>query len=153
MAQRHDRGLVAIGSFKLVKAALLVAVGLGLLRLLRVDDAAYTLETWIEHLRIDPQNRLIHGLARRLLGVDPHRLEAIDAGTFLYAGVFATEGIGLLLGKRWAEYLTLAVTVSFIPVELFEVVKHASVPKAAVTAVNVCIAIYLARLLRRQRHE
>lgn len=153
MAPRHDRGLTLIGSFKLVKAVLLVAVGLGLLRLLKTKDEARTLEIWVEHLRIDPQNRLIHGFAERLLGLDPHKLKAIGAGTFLYAAVFATEGIGLLLGQRWAEYLTLAVTVSFIPLELFEAVKHGSVMKAVVIAVNVGIAIYLARELRRRRKK
>jgi uncharacterized membrane protein (DUF2068 family) len=153
VAQPHDRGLIVIGCFKLVKAALLVAVVIGLLRLLTVEDAARSLETWVEHLRIDPQNRLIHSLAQRLLGLDPRKLEAIGVGTFLYAAVFATEGIGLLLGKRWAEYLTLVVTISFIPIELFEVVKHASMVKAAVTTVNVAIAIYLSRQLSRQRQK
>ena len=34
------------------------------------------------------------------------------------------EGIGLYLEKAWGEYLTLAITVSFLPLEIFEIVRR-----------------------------
>jgi uncharacterized membrane protein (DUF2068 family) len=150
MAQRPSRGLLLIGAFKLVKAALLMGAGFGIWRLLH-GQAAETIEAWIRQLRIDPHNALVHALVERVLGVDRRHLEALDAGTFIYAAVFAAEGVGLLRAKRWAEYLTLGVTVSFIPVEVFEVVEHASPTKAVLTMVNVGIVIYLVRQIRQQR--
>jgi len=151
-APHHDRGLVLIGSFKIVKALLLAGAAIGLWRLLHRDVAA-TIAAWTEHLRIDPDNAIAHRLVERLLGIDRRTLKAIDAGTFLYAAVFATEGVGLLLGKRWAEYFTLGVTISFIPIEVFEVVKHASVMKAIVTVINIAIAVYLVLRIRRSRQK
>ena len=150
--QHRDRGLTIIGVFKLVKAALLVATGVAVLLHVH-DDPVRVLETWAAHVRIDPYNRLIHAAIEKTLGLSPKKLEAVGIGTFFYAAVFAVEGTGLLLGKRWAEYVTLAVTVSFIPFEVFEIVEHASVVKALVTAVNIAIAVYLAVRLRTQHRR
>ena len=46
----------------------------------------------------------------------------IDLGTFLYAALFAVEGVGLWLGKRWAEWLTVVTTSLLIPIEIYEIV-------------------------------
>ena len=43
------------------------------------------------------------------------------AGAFAYAIVFSVEGIGLLLGSRWAEWLTVVSTGLLIPFEIYEV--------------------------------
>jgi uncharacterized membrane protein (DUF2068 family) len=59
---------------------------------------------------------------------------------FLYAGLFATEGSGLLLRKRWAEYFTIVTTSGLIPLEVFELVRHFTVTKLVVLIVNVLIA-------------
>jgi uncharacterized membrane protein (DUF2068 family) len=47
---------------------------------------------------------------------------ALSVGTFFYGGLFATEGIDLLLRKRWAEYFTIITTSLFIPLEIYEIV-------------------------------
>ena len=41
----------------------------------------------------------------------------------LLFGDFFDEGVSLLLRKRWAEYFTVIVTASFIPLEIYELVK------------------------------
>ena len=41
-----------------------------------------------------------------------HRLREISVATFGYSALALTEGVGLLLEKVWAEYLTLILTVS-----------------------------------------
>ena len=43
--------------------------------------------------------------------------------TFAYSALFLVEGTGLFFEKRWAEYLTIVATVSFIPVEIYELLK------------------------------
>ncbi len=147
---KRDRGLVVIGVFKLFKATLLLVVALGVLQLVR-HDVADTLARWVAVLRVDPNNRLVHRAVARVLGIDHRHLQEIDAGTFLYAAVFVTEGIGLLRGKRWAEYLTVAITLSFVPVEVFELVEHPSAAKAVTVALNVAIAAYLVRQLKKDQ--
>ncbi len=150
MAAPRNRGLALIGGFKLVKATGLVVVGLGVLSLVH-RDVARTINALVEQLRIDPENSVIHGLVAKLVGVRPSRLEEVGFGTLFYAALFATEGVGLILAKRWAEYMTLVVTVSFLPLEVYELVAHRSVLKATVVVVNVAVALYLLRVLRRQR--
>ena len=134
--------LVLIGVFKLLKAVLLIAVGIGAIKFLHKDIGA-SVTHWIAVLRVDPDNRFIHGLLARVFRVTPKQLKELSLGTFLYAGLFATEGIGLLLRKRWAEYFTIITTSTLIPLEIFELARLFTVMKLVVTAVNVLIVWYL----------
>jgi hypothetical protein len=54
----HGRLLRLIALFKLLKAALLIAVGVGALKLLH-KDVADAVEHWVELLRLDPNNHYI----------------------------------------------------------------------------------------------
>ena len=134
--------LVLIGIFKLIKALLLIAVGIGAAKLLHRDVASAVMH-WIQLLRVDPDNRFVHGILERVFRVTPKQLKELSLGTFFYAGLFATEGIGLLLRKRWAEYFTIVTTSGLIPLEVFELTRHFTVTKLAVTFVNVLIVLYL----------
>ena len=133
--------------FKLVKAILLIVAGIGAIRLLH-KDVADTAIHWTRVLRVDPDNRYIHGTLTRIFRVTPKQLKELSVGTFIYAGLFATEGTGLLLRKRWAEYFTLVTTGGFIPLEIYELVRHFSVAKVAITLINVLIVWYLAMRVR-----
>ena len=59
------------------------------------------------------------------------------------------EGTGLFFEKRWAEHLTIIVTVSFIPVEIYELLKAPSPLKCATLVINVAIAVFLVVKVRR----
>src|ERR1051325_3195643 len=139
--------LVLIGTFKLVKALLLIVVGIGLLKYLHRDLAAVVMH-WTRLLRVDPENRVVHGLLVKIFHATPKQVKELRAGTFIYAGLFSIEGIGLLLQKRWAEYFTIITTGGLIPLEIFEVAQHFSMPKVAVLAVNALILIYLVKRVR-----
>ena len=139
--------LILIGLFKLVKALLLIAVGVGAIRFLHRDLAGSVMH-WIEVLRVDPENRFVHRLLVRVFRVTPKQLKELSVGTFLYAGLFATEGIGLLMRKRWAEYFTIMTTGALIPLEVYEIVRHFTVVKLVVLLVNVLIVWYLAARVR-----
>src|SRR5215471_17022085 len=142
-----DKWIVAIGTLKLMKGILLIAAGIGVLKLVH-KDIGQIVEHWIEILRVDPDNRLVHSLLVRAFSLDDRRLREIGAGTFAYAGLFLTEGSGLLLRKRWAELFTIIVTGSFLPLEFFELVRHPSIAKIFVTLVNIAIVVYLIELRR-----
>jgi uncharacterized membrane protein (DUF2068 family) len=143
--------LFLIGLFKLLKAALLIAVGIGALRLLHKDLAATVLH-WAQVLHADPENRYLHRGLVRVFRVTPQQLKALSVGTFVYAGLFLTEGIGLLLRKHWAEYFTIITTALFIPLEIYELMRHFTVAKLMVTTINVLIVWYLvARVRSRSR--
>lgn len=139
--------IVLIGIFKLFKAILLLVVAIGAARLLHKDLAATALH-WTQVLRVDPDNRYVHGLLARIFRVTPKQLKELSVGTFIYAGLFATEGTGLLLRKRWAEYFTIITTGCLLPVEFFELARHFTVAKLAITIVNLLIVWFLVARVR-----
>ena len=142
--------LILIGLFKLAKAILLIAVGVGALKLLH-KDVAHTVAHWVNVLRVDPDNRFIHRMAARIFNVTPDQLKAVSAGTFFYAALLSTEGIGLLLRRHWAEYFTIITTAGLIPLEVYELIRHFTIAKVAVLAINIAIVWYLVARLRRGR--
>ena len=59
--RHHQTGLAAIALFKLVKGALLLLVGLGLLKLMHAD-IAMLFSRLIETLHLNADSRIIHAL-------------------------------------------------------------------------------------------
>ncbi len=144
--------LFLIALFKLTKGVLLLVVGIGVHRLLH-RDVAETVGHWVDILRVDPDNRYIHRLLTHILAVTPAQLRAASVGTFIYSGLLLTEGIGLLLRKRWAEYFTIITTAGLIPLEIYEIVHRLTAAKIVVLAINVAIVVYLIARVRRSRHD
>src|SRR5580704_5869493 len=142
--QSHSRGLMLIAAFKLLKGFALIAVGVGALHLLHRDVAA-VVDHWINAFRVDPHNRFILWLLAKLLLVNDRKLTELSVGTFIYAAIFLTEGTGLALHKRWAEYFTIITTGSFLPLELYEVIHHATTAKAVALLINIAVVVYLVR--------
>jgi uncharacterized membrane protein (DUF2068 family) len=143
-----DRALWLIGGFKLAKGVLLAAVGIGALHLLH-KDVADVVAGWFEQVHVDPDNRYADRVLTRLLSVDDRKLKTISVGATCYSALLLTEGIGLLLRQRWAEYFTVIVTGAFIPLELYELSRHVTLTRLIVIAVNLAIVWYLIVLLRR----
>jgi uncharacterized membrane protein (DUF2068 family) len=152
MPQRPSkgRGLLLIAGFKLLKACVLLAVGIGALNLLHKDVAAL-IEHWIGVFQVDPHNHFIHLLLEKLSILDDRRLRELSVGTFIYSGLFFTEGIGLAFRKRWAEYFTIITTSSLLPIEIYELIRHASIGKGFALLINLAVVVYLVRELRRTR--
>ena len=141
--QTHrDRGILLIAIFKLFKAALLLAAGIGVLSLLH-KDVATTLMNFLSVLHVDHNNHYIHGMILKLGLMSDRKLEALSVGSFFYAAMLGTEGVGLLLKKHWAEYFTIIATASFIPLEIYELIKHFGIGKVIVLIINVAMVVYL----------
>lgn len=149
VSARSDLVIRLIALMKLVKAALLIAIGLGALSL-RHQDA--WLATWLQAITADPHGRYVSELLAKLGTLDAHTMMHIGVGSLLYASVFVVEGVGLMMREAWAEVMTVAVTISFIPIELYEMVAHRSLAKAVVIVINVAMATYLLFRLRREQH-
>ena len=141
---------MAIGVLKLLKGLSLLALGIGLLSL-QHRDAAETIRHWIEYIRVDPHDHLINHFLGEVAGVSHSTMRRLGVGTLLYSAVFCTEGLGLLAGKHWAEYMTAGVTASFLPIEAYELIVHPSIVKALVIAINVVVVVYLVREIRSER--
>jgi uncharacterized membrane protein (DUF2068 family) len=144
--------LLLIALFKLTKGILLVGVGVGAFHLIH-RDVADTVAHWVDVLRVDPDNRYVHRLLARALAITPKQLEAASVGTFIYAALLLTEGVGLLLRKRWAEYFTIITTAGLIPLEIYEIVHHVTAAKIVVLLINVAIVAYLVVQVRKPAHQ
>jgi uncharacterized membrane protein (DUF2068 family) len=153
MAARQS-GLVVrlIGAFKLLKASILIGLCVGG-ALGRSDQLIRAIERAVLWAGLFPGHRQLHRTLEHLRHVDHATARKFGAAALAYAVVFVVEGMGLLLGKRWAEWLTVGVTASFVPVEVYELIEHFSAGKVAALVVNLAIVVYLVvrRLSDRRR--
>jgi len=152
-AETHESrsGLLrVIAVFKLVKALLLVGVGLGSLKLLLNPTAAETADRWASALawRLGP--RAASAVRDGVSNLSDSRLKLIGIVAFLYAALFGVEGVGLWMTKRWAEYLTIVATTSFVPFEVYELIRHASWQRAATLGINLLVVGYLVWKVRQR---
>jgi uncharacterized membrane protein (DUF2068 family) len=152
MRQSQSGIIRLIALFKLLKALILIVTGIGILKLIH-NDISSTLEHWIVLPGIDPGNRLIDRALRKAANISPQRLKDVGLGSFLYAALFLTEGTGLWLLKRWAEWFTVGITGSLIPVEIYEIDRHPSVIKVVILIINVAVVVYLVMRIRRDNSE
>lgn len=140
--------LRAIAAFKITKVLLLLATAYGVLRL-REPTVIAKLYVWAASMPSGLEQEWVRRGLSFISGLSPGRINALGFVTLAYAAIFTTEGIGLWLGKRWAEWLTAVVTGSLIPLEIWEMAHRPGLGKAAVIAINVAIVWYLVRQLRR----
>jgi uncharacterized membrane protein (DUF2068 family) len=143
----RSRLLRLIALFKLLKAGLLIAVGVGALKLLH-KDVAGAVEHGVELLKLDPNNHYIDTALEKASNITPDKIKELGLGSMIYAGLFLTEGIGLWLEKRWAEWLTVIITSSLIPIEIYEIYRHPTPVKIAVLLINIAIVTYLVYRIR-----
>jgi uncharacterized membrane protein (DUF2068 family) len=147
-----DKLLRLISAFKLAKAVSLILVGAASLR--AADFGAATeLAHWIAKLGFDPGNRLVERALVKASALSPDKIKELGLVSFIYAMLFLIEGIGLWLGKRWAEWFTVIITGSLIPFEIYELFRHPNVPKVFALLVNVAVVWYLIARIRNKQIE
>jgi uncharacterized membrane protein (DUF2068 family) len=72
----------------------------------------------------------------------------------VYAALFLTEGIGLWLLKRWAEWFTVVITASLVPFEIYEIYLRPTPIKVFVLIINLGVVAYLLyRITHDPRHS
>jgi uncharacterized membrane protein (DUF2068 family) len=134
--------LRTIALYKLVKVLLLLLAAYGELRL---HDASLSakLVTWAQER---PSGLEHHFVTQGLVwfsGLSEAKIHALRFVTLTYAAVFAVEGVGLWMRKRWAEWLTTIITASLIPLEVWEFFHRPHLGKAAIVIANAAIVAYL----------
>lgn len=142
--------LRTIAVYKLIKVLLLVALALGEARL-RDSSLTDKLLIWASARPHGLEHDVVTRLIQWLSGLTSSRMHALRIVTLAYAAVFATEGIGLWMQKPWAEWLTVIITASLIPLEVWELVHRPSFGIAAVLVANSAIVAYLAWHVLRSR--
>jgi uncharacterized membrane protein (DUF2068 family) len=148
-AQRHA-GLRIIAIYETVKTVCLVLVAMAAFQLDRQQNFEHLVH-WLEHLSLADSNGLRWKLVGLLQDFGPSKFVAIGAVALGYAVLFGIEGIGLWLGKYWAEWFTVIATGSLVPLELYETLHRFGWLKLATLIGNVAIVVYLVHVALQTR--
>jgi uncharacterized membrane protein (DUF2068 family) len=151
-----ERWLIIIGAWKLLETTLFLILGFGVLKLLH-KDLVDVVTRFIIDLGRDPEGHFATLILDRVASIDPHRMKQISIAIFAGAALHFIEGIGLVLRKVWAEYVTLIITASFLPWEVFEIIRHPTWIKMVLTLLNLAVVVFLVfyvqSSLRRRKEE
>lgn len=128
---------------RLVKTVVLVGGGVVLLVVAQHTDLRNVAEQAQSQLSLGGglslwRRLLDQALARLGTHADPLAVAAI-----LYGLLEGTEAVGLIMRRRWAEYLVLLATVAFLPLEVDELLRRPSPLKGLTLVINIAIAFYL----------
>jgi uncharacterized membrane protein (DUF2068 family) len=144
--------LRTIALYKLVKVVLLLGVAYGELRL-RDASLAAKLLSWAQARPYGLEHRIVTQLLEWFSGLSVTRIHAMQLVTLAYAAVFAVEGVGLWMQKRWAEWLTVIITASLIPLEAWEIFYRPTVGKTLILLANAAVVAYLVWHVRTKNRQ
>jgi uncharacterized membrane protein (DUF2068 family) len=150
MAARRGVGLTLIAVGKLIQVTLVLIAGIAALLFVKHVPPASVRE-WADAFA--PESEWAQHLLDQLTEVSHEKLAFVGKTSFAYAALFAVEGVGLWRNKRWAEWLTILVTGSFIPFEVRGLWVAFNVAKLIALIINAAVVIYLAVRLWRDRTE
>jgi uncharacterized membrane protein (DUF2068 family) len=142
----HDSFIKVIILERIAKASVLILLAIGLI----VAGERGWLATWAheaqDQLNLDTGSNFIEQLLYRLLvtiGTFQHTT-VLAIGAIAYALLEGTEGIGLAMRRRWAEYLTVIATGVLIPFEAYEVFHKVTLFRIGALLLNLAVVGYLA---------
>jgi uncharacterized membrane protein (DUF2068 family) len=150
-APRKIDGLRIIALFKFGKVLLLIATSYGVHKLLNAE-LVERLYNWSAELSDDRfERKLLMRALTWVEGLGAKRIQIFLAVTIGYAAVALAEGIGLWMRRTWGEWLTVILTSSLVPFELWELITRPPGRRLALAitlALNLLIVWYLVRQLR-----
>ena len=86
---------------------------------------------------------LLNSNLSRLSHLKVSTLEIVVTAALAYAVLEAVEAVGLWRERRWAEYLTVVATATFIPLEVHELIQRVTWLRIGALVVNVAVVAYL----------
>lgn len=140
--------LRVVALYKFVQTAVLIALGLATMRLVR-PEAVASFEQWVQDLPVGSVQHIAERFLNWISG-PTNRVVILVAALFGYALLFLVEGVGLWLKKRWAEWLTVIATGLLIPPEIYECIGHPSRMLFLLLAVNIAVVWMLAKRLQHE---
>jgi uncharacterized membrane protein (DUF2068 family) len=149
---RRVRYLKLIALFKIAKGVLLLVLGVSLLFLNARTRWMDALSNWIaDEILLNhskPVAYLLHKLQAVLAG---GTLRATGFLALFYTTILFTEGIGVYMQQRWAEFLMIFATATLIPIEVRHLWHRPGLVSALILVANCFIVWFLYRVLKRDR--
>ena len=158
--------IVAIKTFKGL-AALLLALGA---YSLTDNNLPADFNHLLLLLHLDPEKKFFLDLSQQVGEITPANLEWLAVGAVVYGLFMLLQAGGLAFRVGWIVWLVIGESAFFIPIEVYEIIRHHApateahphffahpkIGAAIVLAVNVVIVWYLfknrARLIRHHHH-
>ena len=147
-------GLRTVALFEAAKGALVLLAGFGVFALFH-HDAQHAAEQLVRHFHLNLASRYPRIFLHLADEATPPHLYALAAAALGYATVRFVEAYGLWRERAWAEWFALVSSGIYLPIEMWELAKGITWPRATLFAVNLVIVAYLARTLafRRRVHD
>jgi uncharacterized membrane protein (DUF2068 family) len=150
--RKRAAGLYTIIAIKVGKAALMLALALGLFSLMD-NDLPKDFHHFVRTFRLNPEWEFCVALSKQLQTVTPANLGWLSGGALLYGLLLVVESTGLIFRAYWAVWLAIGETAFFIPIEVFDLVRHPTYAVEGILAVNLLIVVYLVRNRDRLFHH
>ena len=141
-----------IALFEAAKAGLVLLAGVGLLSLVHHDVQAFA-ERLVRHSHLNPASHYPRIFVDAAGRVTDANLWLFAGGALLYAIVRGVEAYGLWHERTWAEWLALVAGGLYVPVEIYELVRHATWLKVVVLVTNLAIVAYMVWMLRHRAEQ
>jgi uncharacterized membrane protein (DUF2068 family) len=143
-----------IGAYKLLKGLLALIGALLVMRLMH-RNLPEVATHWLTRLSIDPQSEFGQFVLKKVIAL--HARNLMWAAMLLqgYVIIAVVEGVGLILRRAWAEWLTVVTTAGMIPFEMYEFARRFTWVRLTILLLNILVVIYLIWRIRRdqQRHQ
>jgi uncharacterized membrane protein (DUF2068 family) len=128
---------------RLVKALVLIGGGVILLAVAAHTDLRALAENAQDQLSLGGGTSLWRRLFDQVLARFGTHADPIAVAAILYGVLEVTEAVGLIRRRRWAEYLVFVATITFLPLEVDELLRKPSALKALTLLLNIAIGVYL----------
>jgi|SRR5690242_1497928 len=155
---RRHRYLKVIAVFKIFKGIALLLLGISLLFLNGRPAWLDQISDWTEDQLLLHHTRAVVFLLNKLQEIvtGGGALRATGFLSLFYCAVLLTEGIGVYLEKRWAEFLMISATAALIPLEIRHVwhrliTHHPLVVPLLLLLANCFIVWFLYLVLKRDK--
>jgi len=115
--------LYFIVAIKLIKGAALLLLALGVFSLAH-KDLSDVFDQFLRWVHLDPERSFFQGIGDWLDTITPAGVRRAAIGTSLCGLFLIVLGLGLAFRAKWAIWLAIGESAFFIPVEIFELVRH-----------------------------
>lgn len=134
-----------VAAFEAAKGILVLAVASAAFEFVHLVGAQKFAEKLVSHFHLNPANRYPHVFLDAASHLNNTHLLALGLGALAYAIIRLIAAWGLWYGRQWAWIFGMVSAGLYLPVEIFELIKHVTPAEVLVFAVNILILVLLWR--------
>jgi len=138
-----------VALFEALKGTLALLAAGGLFYLIP-HDFHHVITELVGRLHLNPGKSYPNVFFRILEDTSNAQLWLIGALVLAYAAVRFTEAYGLWFERRWAEWLAAASGAIYVPVEIYELLRHVTWVRVSALALNVLVVAFMVFALSRR---